>query len=65
MKELRIPGNPDKRQVGRLSVNQDTALIVKRIAMAEGRSRKLDDVINDMVTAYIASKHPDWTFEDT
>lgn len=32
--------------------------------MAEGRAKNLTAVVNDMVQAYVAAKHPDWTLED-
>jgi len=63
MKELRIPASSEKKKAS-LTIDADTASIVRRIALAEGRARNLSSVVNDMVQAYITAKHPDWTLED-
>lgn len=64
MKELRIPASVDKTKKTSLNVNIETAAIVRRIALAEGRGKNLSSLIYDMAVAYVAAKHPDWAIEE-
>lgn len=65
MKELKIPTNLEKRTKASLTIDADTAVIIRRIAHAEGRARNLSSLVSDMVHIYVAEKHPDWTIEET
>lgn len=60
MKELRIPGRATKQLKGSLTVDADTAAVFRKVAFAEGRSRNLTSLLDDMIKAYVAEKHPDW-----
>lgn len=59
MKELRIPAGISMSK-GTLTIDAGTAMVVRRIAAAEGRSRALTSVVDDMIRAYLAAEHPDW-----
>lgn len=64
MKDIRIPSSFNKLKRATLTVDLDTAAIIRRIALAEGRGKDVTAVLNDMVQAYVAAKHPDWSIED-
>jgi hypothetical protein len=62
MKDLRIPGRAAADNKATLTVDADTAVVVRKIASAEGRSKNLTALVDDMIRAYLAAKHPDWGF---
>lgn len=64
MKELRIPGNPEVQRKASITVDADTAVIVRKIAVAEGRAKNMTAVLNDMIKAYLAAEHPDWSLHE-
>lgn len=64
MRELRIPGKPAEQKKATLTIDSDLAIIVRKIAATEGRSRDLTSVVGDMVRAYIAKEHPGWKMLD-
>lgn len=43
-----------------LSVSSEVATLIRRIARAEGRSRELTRVLQDMASAYLERAHPEW-----
>lgn len=58
--ELRIPGAALRTRKGTLTIDAEVAAAVRKVATAEGRSRRLSTVISDMLRAYLAAEHPDW-----
>lgn len=59
MRELRIPGRALQPKAS-LTVDADTATVFRKVALAEGRSRNLTALLDDMIRVYVTSKHPDW-----